>query len=615
MKRCGTLCLLPLMCATAFAQAPEPPHIIDPNLTFTDSPEGSRLLVLPKAITQLSFTSLWKRGDDRHDNNGSSFHVKDFRFPDFRYAVVNMGWGLGRGFEFGFTMANEWVANPLEAPTNYYSTSNRNGQVLTRCSGCTGITDGWMSLKWQPLRKSKVPFVIQSDLQLPEVYRHSEPLLGSKAHAFQLSAWTALSAHNVWVSPKLGYMWRGNNQADSMTYLAEIGWRPFGSRRGHGFYIRARVDGNEVTNGDKTGAKSPRYGLLKEILPGHFLTYNDAQGTRASLSAGIMLAQWNLELSYARWLHWQNTIGYKEWGLTASRPLAKREFMKGDKVLASPTESEARTQTPNSVVLNAGDIYVSTSYDWHKGQNKHDDLGRAYQTTEGRQHDFRFLTQSASFGLGKGFEVDAVIPYFWGQEQLTNSNSNSSHTGLNDIWLSVRKQILYNPILPIGVAAEFKFPEATRHADRYLGEDKHDVMFSAFTSKSGVNWWTATKWGYRWREGAYSDEIDYFVEGGWRPPFSHKLRDVYVKTLFDGWFSRHNASAPTSGDRFGSRSLNAPPDHYFTFNEGSAHRIGYGAGIRVIRGWNFEFINHEYIAAVNNNAYERDWTITLARFF
>jgi hypothetical protein len=32
----------------------------------------------------------------------------------------------------------------------------------------------------------------------------------------------------------------------------------------------------------------------------------------------------------------------------------------------------------------------------------------------------------------------------------------------------------------------------------------------------------------------------------------------------------HAASTPTSGDRFGSRSLNAPPDRYFTFNDGSA---------------------------------------------
>jgi hypothetical protein len=463
--------------------------------------------------------------------------------------------------------------------------------------------------------KSKVPLVLQGDLQLPEVYRHSEPLLGSKAHAFQLSAWTAFASRKVWFSPKLGYMWRGNNQGDSVTYMADFGWRPCNGRRARGFYLRTRLDGNGVTNGDKTGAKSPRYASLREVMPGHFLSYNDMEGARASVAAGFMVAEWNLELQYARWIRYQNAIGFKEWGLTATRPLNKRELVKGDKLIAAPTEGEARTQTANSVVLGQGDIYVSTYFDWHKGQNKHDDLGRAYQTTEGRQHDFRFLTQAASFGLGKGFEVDAVIPYFWGQEQLTNSNSNSSHTGLNDIWLSVRKQVLYNSILPVGVAAEFKFPEATRHADRYLGEDKHDVMFSVFSSKSGATWWTGTKWGYRWREGAYSDEIDYFVEGGWRPPFSHRLRDVYVKTVFDGWFSMHTFSTPTSGDRFGGRSLNAPPDHYFNFNEGSAHRIGYGAGIRIIRSWNFEFMNHEYLHAVNNNAYERDWTISLARFF
>jgi hypothetical protein len=175
--------------------------------------------------------------------------------------------------------------------------------------------------------------------------------------------------------------------------------------------------------------------------------------------------------------------------------------------------------------------------------------------------------------------------------------------------------VLYNSILPLGVAAEFKFPEATRHAAPYLGEQKHDVMFSVFTAKSGSNWWTSGKAGYRWREGAYSDEVDYYADLGWRPPFSHKFRDFYVKLVFDGDASLHNSSPATSGDRFGNLSLALAPDHYFTFNEGVQHRIGFGAGVRVIRGWNFEFVNHEYMYASNNNAYERDWTIGFSRWF
>src|SRR5205085_4048567 len=123
--------------------------------------------------------------------------------------------------------------------------------------------------------------------------------------------------------------WRGNNQADSVTYLAEIGWRPFGARRARGFYLRSRLDGNGITNGDKSGAKSPRYAPLQLVAPGHFLSYNDAEGTRATLAAGFMLSEWNLEIAYARWLRYQNAIGFKERGLTASRPLAKRELVRG----------------------------------------------------------------------------------------------------------------------------------------------------------------------------------------------------------------------------------------------------------------------------------------------
>src|SRR4051794_29804626 len=117
-----------LLSSAIFAQSPEPPHIIDPNLTFGSSPEGAAPLVLPKSITELSFTTLRKQGDDRHDENGSSFHPKDFRFPDFRYEVLNLGMGLGKGFEVGLTLPYSWASDPLEAPSSFYTTSNRNGQ-------------------------------------------------------------------------------------------------------------------------------------------------------------------------------------------------------------------------------------------------------------------------------------------------------------------------------------------------------------------------------------------------------------------------------------------------------------------------------------------------------
>ena len=56
MNRTFTLSLIPLLCAAAYAQSPEPPHIVDPNLTLGES-EGPRMLVLPKSVTQLTFTS------------------------------------------------------------------------------------------------------------------------------------------------------------------------------------------------------------------------------------------------------------------------------------------------------------------------------------------------------------------------------------------------------------------------------------------------------------------------------------------------------------------------------------------------------------------------------
>lgn len=609
-----------LLAAAAFpfgvwAQFPDPPHLIDPNLLVNPSPEGTLQLVLPKGLTQLSFSVQRRTGDDRHDANGDAFHVSEPRLPDFRFVTMNLGVGLGHGLDVSVNVPYEWVSDPLEAPRNWYTASNRNGQVLDRCAGCTGMSDVWATMHWQPFRRARVPLVVQGDFKFPEVYRHSNPYLGTGAHDFQLSAWTVLTKGNFWFSPKMGYLWRGGNFADATTYLGEIGWRPFGRGRARGFYLRARMDGSVVTGGDKTGASVPRYAGERLLAGSHPFTLNDAEGHRASLAAGIQMWQWNFELSWSRWLQWYNGIGFKEWNLTASRPLANREFVKGDHVVSAPTAAEAKSRNPNSVVLAPGDIYIGTSFDWHYGQDKHDSEGRPYTAPDGREHDFRFLTQYVSFGLPKGFEVDAMVPYFWGKELLETSSNTSPHTGLNDIWVSLRKQVLYNSVVPLGVALDFKFPEATRHADRYLGEDKHDVMISVFTNKSGTNWWIAPKFAYRWREGAFSDELPYAVEGGYRPWFSRRLRDFYLKTVFDGNFSLHNASPATSGDRFGNLSLALAPDHYFTFNEGTVHRFGYGAGIRLIRNWNFEFVRHKYLWWANNNGYERDLTFSFSKWF
>ena len=48
---------------------------------------------------------------------------------------------------------------------------------------------------------------------------------------------------------------------------------------------------------------------------------------------------------------------------------------------------------------------------------------------------------------------------------------------------------------------------------------------------------------------------------------------------------------------------------------GAVHRWGYGAGIRLIRGWNFEFVKHKYLWWANNNGYERDLTFAFSHWF
>ncbi|MBK9167703.1 MAG: hypothetical protein IPM24_09590 [Bryobacterales bacterium] len=599
----------------AHAQEPDATHLQDPTLILDRGSEGRSYLVLPRGLTQITLGAERKRGDDRRDANGTPFRAVDRRYPDFRYAILNMGFGLGKGLELAFTLPYTWASDFYETPRNFYSMANRFGQQLDRCGGCTGLTDSWLTLKYQPLRDARFPLVVQGDMKFPEIYRHSNPYMGSRAHDFHLSAWTFWHNRHVWFSPRAGHLWRGGSFGDSITYLFDTGWRPSTSRKAHNFYVRMRVEGNDVHNGGKPDAGNDRYRGSHELAPGRLFSYRDAQGTRIAWSAGLTLAQWNFEFTYARWLAWRNRIGFREWGLQASRPLVQRELVKGDRILAAPTQAEVRAREPNSITLAPGEGFAATIFDWKRGQNRHDDQGRPFDAAGGRQHDFRFLTQYLAYGLPKGFEVSALVPYLWGREAFEDPNRNFSHTGLNDIWLSVRKQVLYNDLVPLGVAAEFKFTEPIRHADRWLGELTHDIMISAFSVKAGTNWWAAPKVGYKWREGAFSDEVPYVFDTGYRPGFLRPLRDMYVKGLFTGNFSLNNHSPASPKDRFGNLNLAAPPDHYFTFNAGAQHRAGFGVGFRLIQNWNVEIINHEYLATRNNNAYERDWTIGLARWF
>ena len=598
------------------AQDPGPVHLQDPTLILDRSGEGQTHLVLPKGLTSLTFSAERRQGDDRHDEDGSPFHSRDRRFPDFRYAVLNMGFGLPGNLEVDFTLPYVWATDFYETPSNFYVMGNRSGGERTdRCEGCTGITDAWLTLKYQPIRNNKFPLVIQGDFKFPEIYRHSNHFIGSRAHDFHLSAWTMWNNKHVWLSPQIGHVWRGGAFADGMTYLVDTGWRPSLNPKALNFYVKTRLDGTIAHNTDRATDSHDRFLGRREIVPGHFFTYNDAEGHRISFSAGATVLQWNVELTYARWLAWRNRIGFKEWTLQFSRPLQDRSLIRGQYLIAAPTQQEVRLRRENSIVLQSGDGFMATQFDWKRGQRRRDDQYESFTARDGRQHDFRFLTAYMAYGLPGGFEVSALVPYLWGREAFEDVNRNFSHTGLNDIWLSVRKQFLYNRVLPLGVAAEFKFPEAIRHADRWLGELKHDIMISMFTIKGGPTWWVAPKFGYKWRQGAFSDELPYVLDAGWRPPFSRSFRDFYVKTLFDGNFSLNNASPAGKGDRFGNRSLALPPDHYFTFNAGAMHRGGFGFGIRAVRNWNVELVNHEYIAWKNNNGYERDWTVSLARFF
>ena len=93
---------------------------------------------------------------------------------------------------------------------------------------------------------------------------------------------------------------------------------------------------------------------------------------------------------------------------------------------------------------------------------------------------------------------------------------------------------------------------------------RDDIQLSLFSLKAGPSWWIVPKFGYKWREGAFSDELPYVFDAGYRPPFSHRVGDFYVKTIFDGNFSLMNASPAGPKDRFGDRRLTIPPDVYFT---------------------------------------------------
>ena len=202
----------------------------------------------------------------------------------FRYVVLNMGFGLGKGFEVDFLLPNLWTANPLEAPANYYTTSNRNGQVLTRCNGCTR----------DQRRLAQPEMAAQNEIESPAGASGRSPVAGSLP-AFRAVARVegpCVSAFRVDSvrQPQAVVLSRSSATCGAAIIratrspIADFGSRPFNGRRaprilssnpaGWQWHHQWRQDRRQEPAGTAS---------LREVMPGHFLSYNDMEGTRASV--------------------------------------------------------------------------------------------------------------------------------------------------------------------------------------------------------------------------------------------------------------------------------------------------------------------------------------------
>lgn len=185
----------------------------------------------------------------------------------------------------------------------------------------------------------------------------------------------------------------------------------------------------------------------------------------------------------------------------------------------------------------AGYLYNRVAVNYYFADHNFDDDGeRGDLANNGEFTDYN-LSNYFEYGLSDPLTIFGSLAY----KRIENNNDLRTDTtwGLGDIDLGLRRRLLDSDLGVFAVQALVKIPEAYDEGDYLpLGNGQYDVEGKLLYGRSLyplLPGYTGLEIGYRWRDGAPSDEIRYLVEIGF-----DLTEKVYTRGKLDGLYSLDN---------------------------------------------------------------------------
>lgn len=234
-----------------------------------------------------------------------------------------------------------------------------------------------------------------------------------------------------------------------------------------------------------------------------------------------------------------------------------------------------------------GVVRIGFNWKWQPDALRRDTKGELYQSLFNMTHDYRFLYLSGEYGIVEGLECSALLTYLWAAERVDSTSEDPSrfYHGPSDMWFGLKYQIVAEEF-PMAVGAVVRLPylyEAMSVIDGHpqteipglLGRD-YELNFSVSHSFNN-DLYASTTAGFRFRDGAATNQILWQAEVGGRPPVLDGM--LFAKLGIDAVFSVGEPDPSTSKDRFSGKTLERGT-HYFDFNDASYIRPQLGLAVK-----------------------------------
>ncbi|AMV70560.1 hypothetical protein JCM30471_25540 [Desulfuromonas carbonis] len=187
----------------------------------------------------------------------------------------------------------------------------------------------------------------------------------------------------------------------------------------------------------------------------------------------------------------------------------------------------------------AGHLYNRVALNYYFADRNFDGDGdRVDFANNGEFSDYN-LSNYFEYGLTDPLTIFGSLAY----KRIKNDSDLRRDTtwGVGDIDLGLRQRLLDNDLGIFSVQALVKIPEAYDEDDYLpLGNGQYDIEGKILYGRSLyplLPGYTNLELGYRWRDGAPSDEIRYLVEIGF-----DLAEKVYTRGKLDGIFSVDNGA-------------------------------------------------------------------------